>query len=359
MTRTLPSPRRVTHHRTLWWWMAGLAAAVLVRFGQGYYFEPKRAVMAELPRIEREAFVAFVFGKVSDRDPLAIPPARLHAQLLRLKNAGYHPVRLEDVRRFYERSEPLPEKPVLVAFEEARRETVEAVDPILASLGMPATAFVNVDALRQGSLDLVSRHHVDAMVASGQWSVGVGACLEASAANAGPEHAFPVDQYRRQRAALEAWSGEPVAAIHCPRSFGQIPEAEERWSAALRQVSIPLGFVARVPGANYRDDPPSRLRLVRVTAGENDPDALVRRLAAFTPRRERFVDDFDGGALQGAWLTDWGEARVERGELRITKDPATSGGMVWLGGSERWGDARAEVALAGQPTGEFWLYLRR
>ncbi|MGH7856850.1 MAG: hypothetical protein ACREQY_05920, partial [Candidatus Binatia bacterium] len=45
--------------------------------------------------------------------------------------------------------------------------------------------------------------------------------------------------------------------------------------------------------------------------------------------------------------------------LEITKDPVTSGGMVSLGGTERWADAQAEVELAGPPKGQFWVYLRR
>src|SRR5436853_437164 len=62
-------------------------------------------------------------------------------------------------------------------------------------------------------------------------------------------------------------------------------------------------LVARAPGVNLREDPASMLRLIRLTADDNDPDALVRRSATYQPRRDAFADDF-AGALAPDWIAD-------------------------------------------------------
>ena len=353
---SIPSPKRIRHGRSLVWWGVIVGAFLLVRWGQTTYFTPLPPPEQELAGTEREAFVSFLFGKVSEADPRAIPPSVLRAQLEHLKDAGYVSIRLEDVAAFYREGRPLPARPVLLAFEEAHRETVELVDPILEDLGMNATAFVSVDALAEAHLNLVSLHRLEWMVRSRRWGVGIGACREEIPHDS--EIPFPTDEYRRHSSRLESWTGRPVLAIGCHRSWAELPDAEIRWEAALEHAEIPLGFVVRPTGPNYRDESPLLLRAIRVHSSVKKPDALVARMEAYAPRRTAYRDDF-ATSLGPAWMVDWGRAAVEKGTLRLEATDGDAGAVVSLGGTERWRDVDTEVELATKPEGQFWLYARR
>jgi hypothetical protein len=135
----LPAPKRVTHRRTLFWWLGVLVLATLVRWVQGQY-TVLPAERVRTPGIEPEAFVSVVIGKVSERDEQAIAPRTMAEQLRRLREAGYNSIRLEEARAFLHEGRPLPVRPVLIVFDQARRETVEHVEPVLAELGMNAVA---------------------------------------------------------------------------------------------------------------------------------------------------------------------------------------------------------------------------
>jgi hypothetical protein len=348
---TVPSPRRVRHYASLLWWLLVVVIVFAVQHVQRTYLHASLPSMPQAPGTEHEAFVALAFGKVSDTDPQAIQPQVLRAQLERLKASGAHVVRLADVRAFLEWQQPLPDRPVLLVFDEARRETVEAVDPILAELQLPAAALVNVDAVEQGNLDLVSRRQLRRMVESGRWEAGISACQEQAAA--------ATADYARQRSVLRRRTGGAVLAIGCLRRPWHDDEAPS-WNAALQDAALPLGFVARAPGANYRDRPASTLGLIRMSAEQLDADALVRQVAAYAPRRQRYVDDFDGASLAADWIANPGHARVDGGAMRLAVGAGDTDGSVTLGGTQRWQDMHVAVDLAAPPPGgQFWMYVRR
>src|SRR2546423_1418568 len=123
MNETLPPPRRARHYRTLLWWLALAVVLMVASWNRGNHmpgFTPSAPLAGAAP--EQEAFVGFVFGKVSAEGALSISPALLRAQLKRLKESGAHVVTLSQIKAFLDDREALPAKPVLLAFDEARRE---------------------------------------------------------------------------------------------------------------------------------------------------------------------------------------------------------------------------------------------
>ena len=349
----MPPPRRVRHVRTLWWWLlllgAGLAGAYRGADGPGEATAPA----TEAAATERDSFVAVVFGRVGSPASGAMDPQVLRAQLTRLKESGAHVVRLREALDFLAGRAALPSRPVLLVFDEARRETVETVEPVLAELGLPATTFVNVTGMEQGNVDLVSRRKLGQMARSGLWDFGVGACREADG-----DIQFSGPEFRRRASAIEKWAGAPVLAISCLRGWDSPALAERQWIDAVRAAALPLGFIYREPGANRRQDLPWTLRLVRIGADDSRPDAVVQRVIAYTPRHERYADDFRGPSLANAWIATGGHARVKPDGLNLLT-AAGSAGELTLGGTEQWQDTRTHVRLAGPPAGQFWIYARR
>jgi peptidoglycan/xylan/chitin deacetylase (PgdA/CDA1 family) len=68
-------------------------------------------------------------------------PARFELQLDHLVRVA-HPVTLEEVVTAVERRAPLPERAVLLTFDDGHRDVVETVLPLLRERGIPAVAFV-------------------------------------------------------------------------------------------------------------------------------------------------------------------------------------------------------------------------
>lgn len=355
----IPAPRHARHIGALFWWSMVLVAIFGVQYWSSHVPSGLTAT-SQASRTEREAFIAFVFGKVSAEDPAAIHPSVLRRQLAQLKDSGSHPVRLEDVRLFLERGEPLPPKPFLLVFDEARRETVDAVEPVLTDLQLPAVSFVSVAEVEGGNVDLVSRRRIGKMAASGRWEVGVNACqrpanVERSETSAAQEKT----DFRSDSVTLQRWAARPVLAASCLWGWSDTANMRSRWLKALDQAAIPLGFVTRAPGVNHQDDRAVMLRLIRIPREDGQTDALVRHTVAHTPREKPFVDDFEDGELDHAWVTSGDHAYTRNGKLHLTAGAGDTDGWMSLGGTARWRDVQVEVELDEPSSGQFWIYARR
>jgi hypothetical protein len=353
----IPAARPVRHLRTLWWWILVGVMAVMSQSQVIGSSGPVPLNKAPGPRTEQEAFIAFLFGKVSATDPAAIQVDDLRRQLQALKDSGAHSIHLEEVRAFMATRAPLPKKPVLLVFDEAKLETIEAVDPILRDLAFTAVTFVSVEDIEGGNVGLVSRRRLSRMIDSGRWEVGVRACNNEQ--ETAGQLAQADTRYEAKHNALQGWSRRPVLAISCLRDWPDDEDMQANWHAVLQKMELPLGFVARGPGANHQDDIPTSLRLIRIPSEENDATALVRHMTTYTPRHERFVEKFEGEKLGSAWIAHGADAQVKNGVMRLSAAAGEIGSALYLGGTERWRDERIMVELATPPSGQFWIYARR
>jgi peptidoglycan/xylan/chitin deacetylase (PgdA/CDA1 family) len=76
------------------------------------------------------------------RRDLTVSPEAFEAQLQYLDDAGYHPITLTDLYLHLTEGYPLPEKPVILTFDDGYRDAYEVVFPRLLDHGFPATFFV-------------------------------------------------------------------------------------------------------------------------------------------------------------------------------------------------------------------------
>jgi peptidoglycan/xylan/chitin deacetylase (PgdA/CDA1 family) len=73
---------------------------------------------------------------------LTVAPADFAAQMAWLKRAGFHPVTERQAFEALEHGARLPSKPIMISFDDGYRDVLEYASPVLARLGMPATAYV-------------------------------------------------------------------------------------------------------------------------------------------------------------------------------------------------------------------------
>jgi peptidoglycan/xylan/chitin deacetylase (PgdA/CDA1 family) len=76
------------------------------------------------------------------RRDLTVSPEAFEAQLHYLDEAGYHPITLTDLYLNLTEGYPLPEKPIVLTFDDGYRDAYEVVFPKLLDRGFPATFFV-------------------------------------------------------------------------------------------------------------------------------------------------------------------------------------------------------------------------
>lgn len=101
-----------------------------------------------------------------------ITPANFAKQMALLQYAGYTAITLEQFARFRAGDAvTLPEHPILITFDDGRRDAWRNADPVLAKLGWPATLFVDAGAVSAGNPEYASWSEIAAMQRSGRWSV--------------------------------------------------------------------------------------------------------------------------------------------------------------------------------------------
>jgi peptidoglycan/xylan/chitin deacetylase (PgdA/CDA1 family) len=76
------------------------------------------------------------------RRDLTVLPEKFQAQLQYLADAGYHTITLTDLYLHLTQGYPLPEKPVVLTFDDGYRDAYEVVFPLLLDYGFTATFFV-------------------------------------------------------------------------------------------------------------------------------------------------------------------------------------------------------------------------
>ncbi|CAB4709032.1 MAG: polysaccharide deacetylase family protein [Actinobacteria bacterium] len=87
-----------------------------------------------------------MYHKVNDipDNPTTVPVGRFDEQLAQVKELGYTVVGLDAVLDHYSLGKPLPDRAVLITFDDGYRDTLENAMPVLQKYGFPAVIFVPV-----------------------------------------------------------------------------------------------------------------------------------------------------------------------------------------------------------------------
>lgn len=82
------------------------------------------------------------YNYTRDNHKMHVDPARLEEQLRAIKDAGYNTIFLEDYVNYLEGKAVLPEKPLVITFDDGYMSNYEYAFPLLKKYGMKATIFV-------------------------------------------------------------------------------------------------------------------------------------------------------------------------------------------------------------------------
>ncbi|WP_390592975.1 polysaccharide deacetylase family protein [Simiduia litorea] len=187
------------------------------------------------------SLVILQYHHISDQTPAAtsISPAGFEAHLQQIERSGYRVVALPDVLEALRQRTPLPDKAVLITFDDGSKSVLTSALPLLQARGWPFVVFVSTDPVTQQQANTLSWDDLRALADKG-----------AAIANHGVSHSHMIRrldgeteaqwQTRMQREILAAEATIKLEIGQSHRAFAY-PYGE--FSAPLLALVEALGFV--------------------------------------------------------------------------------------------------------------------
>jgi peptidoglycan/xylan/chitin deacetylase (PgdA/CDA1 family) len=111
-------------------------------------------------------------GSGSDAEGgFVISPARFGEQLATLKAAGMNVVTAAQVAQAFNGGTPLPDRAVMISFDDGRTDALLYADPMLAQAHMAATMFVITSAAADPGIYYASWSDLEKYASSGRWDI--------------------------------------------------------------------------------------------------------------------------------------------------------------------------------------------
>lgn len=102
------------------------------------------------------------------RRGLSVTPAQFESHLRYLSDAGYHTISLDDLLYALAQGRPLPEKPVILTFDDGYADNFTEAFPLLRKYGMMGHFFILTDVVNAETAGYMTWPQIEKMAASGQ-----------------------------------------------------------------------------------------------------------------------------------------------------------------------------------------------
>lgn len=182
-----------------------------------------------------------------------VPPAEFSAQLDYLQENGYTTITLNDFARAQRFGDPLPEKPIVLTFDDGYADNYSEMLPILEAHGMTAVIYVITNEL--GKHGYLTMSQLKEMQARG---IEIGSHTADHLPLVTLNDEFLVNQIRTSKIFLE-WSGlEPIGSLSYPNGV---------YNSQIIQMLKDENYLTAVTGEaglNNLDSDPYTLRRVHI-----------------------------------------------------------------------------------------------
>lgn len=222
----------------------------------------------------------------------------LESQLKALEEDGFQAVSITDIYKFYYEGNPLPEKSVLLIFENGYLETYRVVDPILRKMKWPAAMTIITETVVKKETFFLYWNRLSRMVTSGVWSLISGGHHKRGG--------LIQDSFITSRDLIEANIGGYKLLAHSPafnaaqRNIKKVNQMKS--SDRPAEPFYQLGFKNSFIGVNDKNSNPLWLRQLRVKPGW-EPETL---LAVLNKGIQASVPS-DANQKESIWFEDNGE----------------------------------------------------
>ncbi len=189
------------------------------------------------------------------RRDLSVPPAQFEAHLRFLQERGYTTISLEEVVMSLQIGQPLPDRPIVLTFDDGYRDHYDNAFPLLQQYGMTGTFFVITSVIDQEHPAYLSWDQVIEMDAAGMSMEPHGYTHDDLK---GRSRDYLIWQMLGSKEAIEARTGKPVRIFCYPAG---------RYDALGITVLRELDYWAAVTiqfGAEHRSDGLFELKRLRI-----------------------------------------------------------------------------------------------
>src|SRR6266508_1819174 len=215
-----------------------------------------------------------MYHKVNDvpENSVTVPVSLFDEQMSQLGELGYTPVSLDDVLAYYADGAPLPDRAVLITFDDGYQDNLDNAVPVLQRHGYPAVVFVPIGYL-DGSRPLPHDEHLAGRGLINRtlsWSdlaglEAAGVRVESHGIGHRPLADLEVDEAAREitlsKLRLEEALGRPV------RAFAYVKGSEAHYRlvhlSLLRQAGYDVAFTS-ISGAHGPGTDPLQLHRYNV-----------------------------------------------------------------------------------------------
>lgn len=187
-------------------------------------------------------------------DNLTVTPERFTNDLESLQEWGYCSISLEDFQKFIDdRNVNLPDKPILITFDDGYLDNFENAYPILRKYGMIGTFFIITDML--WTKDRLAPEHIAEM---SQGGMSFGSHTVTHRALAELDYATIYNELVNSKATLESVLGKNVNAIAYPRGS---------YNEAVIEIAQNVGYITGFTvkeGLCIKESPDFELRRIPI-----------------------------------------------------------------------------------------------
>ena len=176
---TRPQAMRKDQNRTAWLVLLGFVCLGFATWGvlnDIYWKRRERMQQAALDMVKRESdsFLAIAYGGVTTNPEAGgdfVSTKKFDSQLDALMAAGYTPITLDDVARFYKERRLLPAKSLLITFENSRRSSYFTAGGLLEKRHWHAVMGVVTDDVRKETEGVILAPYLSHMKSSPTWEL--------------------------------------------------------------------------------------------------------------------------------------------------------------------------------------------
>ena len=351
---------------------------------------------------DADTFVAIDFYGVSSdagKGSQDVSTAVFTEELRLLRERGYVPIGLDDVRAFYKEKKLLPRRAVLMTFEQSRKSSYFETRDLLQTYKWKAVMGVYTQPIHSKDAQALLWPYLRDMITRGSWDLAAQSergfdFIETNpSGHTGPFFSTPqwlatenryelpeefntriTQDHQKVIGEFEKEAGFKPIAFFFP--YGDYGQYEER-ANVVRVINMyqvgshyELGFILGQLALNTRNSDPRRLNRLLVNSAWT-PQEFINKLDSFWPM-ETVSDANSTGYPADKWIGEWGNVLVRDAELLLRAIPpvnpvmtsrqlpavtATTGAKAWLAGSDTFQEGFLSLRFQNK-RGRFGVYLR-
>ncbi len=189
---------------------------------------------------------------------LSIEPELFRAQLARLREQNYTSITLSDLYYAIEAGKPLPEKPIVLTFDDGYRDNYENAFPIMKEEGFVGTFFIITNLVEEWNVNYITWPQIQEMKAAG---MEFGSHTKSHASLPGMEAQEILEELSTSKAILEQQLGTEIISFSYP--FGHFDDGVAHLT---KEVGYKIAVSTRL-GIIHTNNNIRTLRRIRVNGG--------------------------------------------------------------------------------------------